>query len=1353
LRIKPNQDALLVSDALQDARVFFEKSEDVFSNIGFFIINRDHVSVGSMRNSNVGTRNLISLKHPEMIKEAFAGNVGFVPPMESDVYLGNASQTHPVKKPSTMFFIGPIMDADGRVLAVMALRVDPWKDFSRALDSFGIGGTGETYAFDDNGKLLSESRFNEQLRLLGLLDEGQKSALNLEIRDPGTNLVEGYQPKIERSKQPLTRMVSKTIALKQKMETTGMHHGRSEIEIDTHGYRNYRGVPVFGAWLWNADLKIGLGTEVDVDEALAGHFSMRRMEFTVLGITLLLSVAGTLFVLILGERTNRALARARDNLEGEVSKRTAALMQNQEQLEAAEERSRLLLYSAGEGIFGVDTDGKINFINPSATALLGYSEEELIGQDVHPLIHHSHANGTSYDIIECPMYHSYTQGKSEKVSDEVLWRKDGSRFDVEYSSTPIEKEGRLLGAVVTFLDVTARKKAEDALQLLNQLVYGSLESADVGVWWIDFEEEDTFHALDATAELIGIPINQKADKSYRISSWVEVLNNTRKISTDFDAIIEETFEQFNGTIAGKYESYNVTYPIFNPDSSTIKWIEARAEVPERKPDGSAQLMTGTLIDITEIKKGEAALAEAKEAAELATQAKSDFLANMSHEIRTPMNAIMGLTHLALKTDLTPKQEDYLAKVHNSATSLLGIINDILDFSKIEAGKLDMESIDFNLGEVMDNVSALITAKSQKKELEFLIQTEQDVPMLLVGDPLRLGQVLINLANNAVKFTDHGEVVISTRLIKEEADQICLEFSVRDTGIGLTQDQISKLFQSFSQADTSTSRKFGGTGLGLTISKNLVEMMNGKIWVESEPEKGSTFIFEANFGLQSEQDHKELLPTEDLKGLKVLVVDDNELSRKIFRSMLESFSFSVFEAESGKTALKLIKEADSPFKLVIMDWKMPEMDGIKTSEKIKEEKLLEQPKIIIVTAFGREEVLKQTEHAGLDGFLIKPVNPSMLLNAVLGAFGKESYYESTRVASFEMDTEALRPIQGAKVLLVEDNEINQQVAKEILEGAGLVVEIAEDGKVAVDKVSENNYDIVLMDIQMAVMDGYEATLEIRKQKKHDNLPILAMTANAMVGDRDKAFEVGMNDHVAKPINPQQLFSALVKWIKPGTRKIPEHLQNQESKAVSDIDLPENIPGFDIKTGLARVGGNKKLYRDLLVKFYRGNQAITDQIQEALDKSDIELAERLAHTLKGVSGNIGAVDIPETAETVEMRIKDGNLDGISDLIQTLKKKVNITLAGLEKIAIESARKTEDNVVKTPGDVNDLKTFLHDLEGLLKKRKPKPCKEIVEQISQFAWPDKYAGLLSDLSKQVSKYRFKDALKTLDEFFSMLD
>ncbi len=899
------------------------------------------------------------------------------------------------------------------------------------------------------------------------------------------------------------------------------------------------------------------------------------------------------------------IARYKDHLEQLVKDRT-------EELRVSEERTRLLLESVDEGIIGVSVDGEMTFINNAACRMLGYSPDEFESKELHSLIQYAHEDGSPYPQEDCPMRKSIAGGTASHIDNEVLWRKDGTSFPVAYSSNPVHKDGSLVGSVITFSDITARKLAEEQVR------------------------------------------------------------------------------------------------------------------------------------------------RAKEIAEEATKAKSDFLANMSHEIRTPMNAVIGMAHLALQTELTPKQADYLTKIQRSAHSLLGIINDILDFSKIEAGKLEMESVDFSLDEVLDNVSTVVGLKVHEKQLEFLMDTPQDVPLALVGDPLRLGQVLINLCNNAVKFTEQGEIVISTRLLEKQDEWVMLQFSVRDTGVGLTQEQKGKLFQAFSQADMSTTRKYGGTGLGLTISKRLVNMMGGEIGVESEAGKGSEFIFTAKFGLARKFSRRRLEPSVDLRGMRVLVIDDNASSREILKSLLETMSFEVTVAASAEEGIEeLEKEANTlPYRLVLMDWKMPGMDGIKATELIKNlPSLPQKPKVIIATAYGREEVMQRSEKVGVDGFLLKPVGQSVLFDSIMIALGKEAQECQTVERVSGRDEEELRKIRGARVLLAEDNEINQQVAEEILQQAGLVVRIASNGKEAVEMVKAGNFDVVLMDLQMPVMGGFEATQEIRRDERFQDLPIIAMTAHAMGGDREKSIEAGMNDHLTKPIDPDQLISELVKWVKPGNRGTSEGLSesSSESKKVQNI-LPAELPGISIASGLGRVAGNRRLYTKLLCKFKDGQENAVDQIKAALQEGDVETAARLAHTVKGVSGNLGGDNLYQAAAELEKAIKEGkNLDLV---MAEFESQLNVVIDGIRVVEerLTAQQSPEYSGTEAPVDKEAVKTLLQEMAQLLESDLTEAMNRL-EALNRLLANSSVKEEFKRLEKQIESFDTDTALKTLETIAGKLE
>ncbi len=991
-----------------------------------------------------------------------------------------------------------------------------------------------------------------------------------------------------------------------------------------------------------------------------------------------------------------------------------------------------------------DREGTIEYVNPRFTEVSGYSFEEAVGRN--PRILKSEKTPPS---LHKELWETITSGNIWK-GEMVNRNKSGEEIWEYVSISPILSDtNEITHFVAVKENITERKKMEDEMRKAGFLSDIALELTHSGYWHVDYSDPEYYYQSDRAAEILGEPL--KPDGRYHLrNEWFSRLEEANQETADFTA------ERYQGAIDGKYDHYNSIYAYKRPLDGKIIWVHAAGKLVH-DDKGKIQYMYGAYQDITEQKKAAEELAAAKEKAEEATQAKSNFLANMSHEIRTPMNAIIGMSHLALKTELTPKQHDYISKVQSSSNALLGIINDILDFSKIEAGKLDMEATNFQLEDVLNNLANLIGIKAEEKGLELLFIVDQEAPTALVGDPLRLGQILINLSNNAVKFTETGEIVVSVSVIEKDESKATLQFSVQDSGIGLTGEQRGKLFQAFSQADTSTTRKYGGTGLGLTISRKLCEMMGGEIRVESVPGEGSTFIFTAVFGVHAEK-IMPLLPGPDLRGKRVLVVDDNQISRQILHEMLESMTFKVSQTASGEEALSEVSKADSeglPYEIIYMDWQMPGLDGIAASKRIKEQDLSSQPRIIMVTAYGREDIIQQAEDIKLEGFLVKPVSRSLLFDTTMQAFGREGVMTRETRIDRGRDIEVLKDIRGARILLAEDNEINQQVAREILEQAALVVDIANNGKEAVDMVRKNRYDAILMDIQMPEMGGFEATKAIREMKDPETsarhpaagLPIIAMTAHALAGDREKSLESGMNDHVTKPINPDELFVALLRWIKPGEREIPKHLAEKttvQAKPSQEQPLPQ-LQGIDIQSGLSRVGGNEKLYRSLLVKFYREYPDSTRQIKDALAKEDMELGTRLAHTVKGVAGNLGARDLQAAGADVEAAIKKGTLENIEELLETYEQNIQSIMNGLKDF-VAAEESVGQRGEKETGDRAKLAELLQELEPHMQKKKPKPCKETMAKITSYEWPDDYRSHINELGRLINKYKFKDAQLVLE-------
>ena len=798
---------------------------------------------------------------------------------------------------------------------------------------------------------------------------------------------------------------------------------------------------------------------------------------------------------------------------------------------------------------------------------------------------------------------------------------DGKMHHTLYSVSGFHKpDGSPGGVVGTIVDVDALKQAEDALRVAHASQLAIFETASVGICILN------------TGTIVRC--NRRLEEIFGYAPGELEGQRTRLWYPD-DAAYEE-----GRTLANDRIGMNTRHDQkLQRKDGTAFWCRMQARYIDKNfTHGSVWVME----DVTEENQAAEALREAKRLSDEATQAKSMFLANMSHEIRTPMNAIIGMSHLALRTDLNPRQRDYITKVHGAGTALLGIINDILDFSKVEAGKLDLETVPFQLDDVLGNVAAMVGDKAFEKGLELLLDTDAALQTTLLGDPLRLGQIVTNLVSNAIKFTDQGQVLVNARQLERTADTVLLRVEVRDSGIGMTAEQTAKLFQAFAQADGSTTRKYGGTGLGLTISKRLAEAMGGSIQVESQPGQGSLFWFTARLGLSMGLAPERPTIPESARGMRALVVDDNAAARDIFSAQLDALGFAVSTVSSGEQAIAAVVQAgaDQAFDILLVDWQMPELDGIATVERIA--RIRRPAHVVMATAFGQEHVRAEAQRVGVDAFIVKPVNQSTMVDALARLL--DPRIEAVPLAP-TLAGDALL-LRGARLLLAEDNEINQQIAIELLESAGATVVLASNGREAVDLARDGSaYDAVLMDLQMPVLDGMQATREIRADPRLAALPIIAMTAHAMLEERERCLAAGMVDHITKPLDPQAMFKTLVRWVRTrsaGLAAGPSAAPPPDAAdAASAAALPV-LPGLDTAAGLLRVGGNRALYLRLLRQFSDKQADAGQRIAAALAASDTATAERIAHTVRGVAGNIGLLDVQHSATALERALGDGSAE---------------------------------------------------------------------------------------------------------------
>ena len=766
-------------------------------------------------------------------------------------------------------------------------------------------------------------------------------------------------------------------------------------------------------------------------------------------------------------------------------------------------------------------------------------------------------------------------------------------------------------------------------------------------------------------------------------------------------------------------------------AGSLRWLRGSVSTP-RAEDGG-MVWNGALLDITDIKQLETELASAIQLAETANRLKSEFLANMSHEIRTPMNAIIGLGQLLQNTPLSPSQRSYIEKINSASQSLLGLLNDILDHSKIEAGKLNVERTEFDLNAVLDNLSAVTHSRALEKDLELRFEVPAELPMRLLGDPLRLGQVLLNLVSNAIKFSEHGVVVLRIDEVSRIGESLQLAFEVSDEGIGMDAEQVARLFESFSQGDASTTRRYGGTGLGLSISRNLIRLMGGEISVHSEPGKGSTFRFEIRCGLPLEPQPRCDLPR-DLYGLPVLLVEDNPQTLAATEAWLTAFGCHVTAAHGGLQALETLASQEHSFALVVLDWRMPDLNGIETARRIRQLPLATQPALLMATAYLSDELVQQAELVSMRDFVAKPFSPAALFQSVLSALG--------RAAATQPSSEA-RPLAGLRVLAADDNELNLEITRAILESVGATVRLARHGEEVLERLAGSEFDVALLDLEMPRLDGLTLARRLKADARFAGLPLVAMTAHAMPMHREASQAAGFDAHLLKPIDRRELFETLMRYL-PGADQRPAVVPVPPPSAAADAALPAPA-AFDRANALLRLGGNDALLDKLLRRFETDHGASARVIEEALATGDLPRALRESHTLKGVAANLGAGLLATAAAGVEAALREfGAAD--ATLLDTLRSSHQEAL-----LAMQGDRPAAVVEAPAPGQLADLEQGLEELAFLFEAHDAS-AKDVFDRLRPLL-PGAATPALRRLHSAIEHYEFDEALTALRELKSEIN
>jgi polar amino acid transport system substrate-binding protein len=1228
--VKHEKRSLLNAAALTKVREFYQLVERNEQQVGFFVVSPNGINLASMRDQNIGDINPILIHRPELFARVLNGESVFVHAIPSDVPIEGQLFIKGQSVPPTMFFASPVLNNEGRVMAALVERFNPANTFSRLLLLGRLGYSGETYAFNSQGLLISESRFIEDLRSNQILGESEQGILSIEIVEPQS--------------QKKDRLVTRTVMAQSALQKIP---GRN-----LNGYKDYRGISVVGVWLWDDDLELGLATEQDVSEAYAPFNNAKFLVLVVLSVISVLASCYTLVILRFSTRATSFLEEVSNNLERRVSERTQALTESERLLQR-------VVDTVPAPIFMKNTEGVYQLVNAEFERVMGVTRGSSLGKTDFDLIDFENAKKLS-EIDE----QVFDSGKSQ-INDVWLPQRDGTSLYFQSFKDPIiESDGRVSGLAGVSLDITEREKVErvlkDTLMSLSFVQY-AVDNAAYLVIWADAKTGRLLYG------------NQMAEAL---------------LATDQEGLLELYLADVDPSqatlpIAELVEQLRVSAKTYESTIRTNDNTQVPVEITQQVVSfGDEERIVCFARDISGHKQLEKELLSAKDRAEEGNRAKSEFLASMSHEIRTPLNGVLGMIGLARSTKFDNRQDEQLSVAQDSANSLLSIINDLLDFSKVEAQKLIIEQLNFDAHELFESIVKSLAYRAEEKGLEMTLDVSGMSHSVIKADPTRIRQVVVNLLSNAIKFTEFGTIKVNARTYVDEQEQLRLECHVIDSGTGIEESSFNRVFESFTQADTSTTRKYGGTGLGLAISQRLCRLMNGDIKFESEIGKGSDFYFDIQ--VTEADENVKTLPEHDLANLRVLVVDDIESNRIIFRFQLESFGIEVFDAASAEAALALMdRKGGKFFSVLLIDLNMPNMNGLELSQQIRENNSYENTKIILLTSTTDDLTADSMFALGVNGYFSKPVSAQDLRNVMkiiadldstgstLDTVLNSQYLDS--LSRLPKKSEALIPNvnQNLKLLLVEDNKVNQMIVIGFLENLNLTCDCVYNGEEALNYLNamlpEESIDLILMDCQMPVMDGYTASKKIRNGEASErfiNIPIVAITAHALSGDREKCLASGMTEFLTKPLNEDEFKELISRYSKETM------LQEKESSSVIDqnatpfesneegIRWPSNLLGID-SSHPPSFSKYRTAYLAALKIFIQQAAEQQRKLQEAYSSSRFEEIQNIAHSLKGSSANLGFLHLTSTCAELEHSIRDNQnctalqLSNAKDMLEQSKR----------------------------------------------------------------------------------------------------